>query len=343
MRARGSCTLWCAALLALLHSAAASAIPWDFSWDTLSTFAFPGDAPRFMTAAEEQHFSNFSMMLIWGFNATCLGSGGEYQPDCYSSVMYCNKSFPETQPFVRNMETSLQEQGARLKKARASPFPVLGYIEGMSIQQTYKNQMALVDTNASALLSIGSRGLVDCYTWGGCNWQGVEFRQYDLRQAAVVDYYANTVIGGLIDNPGLDGSFVDVIDFWLDKCPEWGCTAQEASDLTAASLTAVDAALGAAAAMGKVLSISSHTSLANHPDYYQAQLALLLKHGNGFRFWEFFTDSEDDVQSLAYETQTRGAPTHVHVTKRTLNPDWVELACFLLAMGEHSCEWRASS
>lgn len=126
------------------------------------------------------------------------------------------------------------------------------------------------------------------------------------------------------------------IDFWLDKCGRWGCTAEEAGDLTAASLTGVDAALGAAAAMGKVLSISSHTSLHQQPEYYHAQLDLLLKHGNGFRFWEFFTNSTDHVLSLAYETQARGAPTHVHVTKRTMNPHWVELACFLLAMGEHS-------
>ena len=271
-------------------------------------------------------------------NATCVNrtSGAFYQPDCYSSVMYCDKNAPESQPFLRNMETSLQEQGRRLKAARASYFPVLGYIEGMSIQQTYANQMALVDRNASALLSIASKGLVDCFTWGGCNWQGVEFRQYDLRQQAVVDYYANVVIGGLINNPGLDGSFVDVIDFWLDKCPEWGCTPQEAADLTAASLAGLDAALGAAAAMGKVLSISSHTSLGHAPDYYLAQLALLLKHGNGFRFWEFFTNSTDNVESLAFEALTRGAPTHVHVTERTLNPGWVELACFLLGMGEHS-------
>lgn len=291
-----------------------------------------------MTPSEEAHFSQFDMMLIWGMNATCVNrtTGEEYAPDCYSSVMYCDEAHKETQPFVRNMEISLQEQGRRLKGARSSYFPILGYIEGMSIQQTYEAQMALVDNNASALLSIESRGLVDCYTWGGCNWQGVEFRQYDLRQQAVVDYYANVVIGGLIDSPSLDGSFIDVIDFWLDKCGDWQCTPKEAADLTAASLAGVDAALGAAAAMGKVLSISSHTSLGHQPEYYEAQLALLLKHGNGFRFWEFMTNSSDDVLSLIYETQTRGVPTHVHVTERTLNPDWVELACFLLGMGEYS-------
>ena len=325
-------------LLPYFAAAAATRIPWAFNWTTLSTFAFPGDAPRFMTPDEEQHFAQFDMMLIWGMNATCYNatSGTTFAPACYASKMYCDESQKEKQPFVRNMEASLQEQGRRLKAARASYFPVLGYIEGMSIQQTYANQMALVDHNASALLSIAARGLVDCFTWGGCNWQGVEFRQYDLRQQAVVAYYANTVIGGLIANPGLDGSFIDVIDFWLSACKGWGCTAEEASDLTAASLAGVDAALGAASAMGKVLSISSHTSLGNQPAYYAAQLELLLKHGNGFRFWEFFTNSTDHVNSLIYEAQTRGAPTHVHVTERTMNPAWVELACFLLAMGEHS-------
>ena len=325
-------------LLLLALRSVSCALPWSFSWDTVSTFAFPGDAPRFMTEAEVAHFSNFSMMLIWGMNASCINAttGLEYPPDCHDSVMYCDQAHPETQPFVRNMESSLQEQGARLKQSRTSYFPVLGYIEGMSIQQTYALQMALVDHNRSALLSIESKGLVDCFTWGGCNWQGVEYVQYDLRQPAVRDYYANTVIAGLINNPGLDGSFLDVIDFWESECPRWGCTAAEAADLTAASLAAVDAALGAAAALGKVLSISSHTSLAVYPAYYHAQLALLLKHGNGIRFWEFFTDSEDNVRSLAYEALSQGVPTHVHVTKRTLNPHWVELACFLLAAGEHS-------
>ncbi len=92
-----------------------------------------------MTPSEEAHFSQFDMMLIWGLNATCVNrtTGSSYAPDCYSSVMYCDKENKETQPFVRNMETSLQEQGRRLKGARSSYFPILGYIEGMSIQQTY--------------------------------------------------------------------------------------------------------------------------------------------------------------------------------------------------------------
>ena len=164
----------------LLRSVAASFVmPWAYSWESLATFAFPGDAPRFMTPAEEAHFANFSMMLIWGMNATCRNASDSsfYPPETYSSVMYCDKAHPETQPFVRNMEASLQEQGARLKRARASPFPVIGYIEGLSIQQTYAKQMALVDNNSSALLSIKAKGMINCFDGGGCNWQGVEYRQ----------------------------------------------------------------------------------------------------------------------------------------------------------------------
>lgn len=47
----------------LLHAVATLAVPlsqWPFSWDTLPTFAFPGAAPRFMTAAEEAYFSEIA-------------------------------------------------------------------------------------------------------------------------------------------------------------------------------------------------------------------------------------------------------------------------------------------
>jgi hypothetical protein len=36
----------------------------------------------------------------------------------------------------------------------------------------------------------------------------------------------------------------------------------------------------------QVLSVSSHTSRANYPDFYYAQLQLLAKYGNGIRFYE---------------------------------------------------------
>ena len=235
------------------------------------------------------------------------------------------------------MEASLQEQGARLK-ARAPAYPVLGYIEYLSAQQYYEAQAALWlnATLSPLMLSVASKGLIDCYR-DGCDWQGTEFRQYDLRQAAARDYYVSTVLGSLITNPGLDGTFFDSIDWWLSACGSWPCTAQEKSDLVAASLTTLDAALAFAAGLGKVLSVSSHTSLGSNPEYYAAQAALLAKYpANAIRFWEFFSPSADCLASLRYETETLGLATHVHVDKRTMSPDWLELAVFLLGMGERS-------
>lgn len=69
-------------------------------------------------------------------------------------------------------------------------------------------------------------------------------------------------------------------------------------------------------------------------EYYLAQLALLKANGNGMRFWEFFTT--DDIPSLIYETQVVRVPVHVHVTDRTLAPDWVELAAVLMGYDSYT-------
>jgi len=241
------------------------------------------------------------------------------------------------------MEQSLQEQGRRLQYTRSQSnnsqqkFPVLGYIEGLSAQQYYTNQ-ALIMNNESYkdyLLSVQSKGEINCYT-DGCNWQGVEYRQYDLRSPIVRDYYVQNVIGGLINNTGLNGTFIDVIDWWISACSQWPCTPEETSELVNASLLALDQALLGALQANKVLSVSSHTNLFSQPDYYYQQAALLQKYGNGIRFWEFFSPTQENLLSLIYETQELQLPTHVHVTDRTLVPDWLELSVFLLGMGNYS-------
>lgn len=309
-------------------------LPWPFAWDTLSTFAFPGAAPRFMTPAEVAYFAaNFSSILIWGLNATCADGSA---PDCSHSTLYCNRSAPEAQAFMLTMESSLQEQGARLKAARPGAYyPVFGYIESLSAQKYYAAQARFLDDPAflSWRLSVASKGVIDCYR-DGCNWQGTEFRQYDLTQQAVRDYYVSDVIGALVNGSGLDGTFLDVIDWWSTACDDWPCTPAEAAALTTGALQTLDALL--AAYPDKVFSVSSHTSLAENAEFYFAQLELLKSRGNGVRFWEFFSGSAADVASLVYETQTVGVPTHVHATKRTLAPDWLELAAFLIGAGEHS-------
>jgi hypothetical protein len=241
------------------------------------------------------------------------------------------------------MEASLQAQGAALKaeaaRAGKASFFALGYIEYLSIQQYYAAQMEL--TNASwagtALLAVASRGLIDCFR-DGCDWQGTEFRQYDLRVPQVQQYYVEAVIGSLIAGPGLDGTFLDSIDWWAtDACAAWPCTEAEAVDLTLASLTTLQATLDAAAAMDKIISVSSHTTLTQFRDYYMQQIGILASHkAHAIRFWEFFTAEEAQLETLIYETATLGLATQVHVQDRTMNPSWVELAVFLLGAGEGS-------
>ena len=313
-----------------------ASLPWRFDWTTLSTFAFPGAAPRFMTAAEVAYFeANFSSMLIWGLNSTCADGS---PAACADSKIYCNRSSPETQRFLPTMEASLQQQGEALKARRAAQrpgvyFPVLGYLESLSAQQYYLAHQKILydDAAASWRLAVDALGVIDCFK-DGCSWQGTEFRQFDLRQPVVRDYYVYDVMGAIVNGSGLDGTFMDVLEWWYDACGNWACSAQERDDLVSASLLALEQVLQAYP--NKVFSVSSHTSLTYNTEYYLAQLALLKASGNGVRFWEFFEVS--DVPSLIYETQVMQLPVHVHVTSRTLCPDWLELAAVLLGYGDYT-------
>lgn len=51
---------------------------------------------------------------------------------------------------------------------------------------------------------------------------------------------------------------------------------------------------------------------------------------------EFWVASDDYVSTLVRETQALSLPVHVHTNRRTMNPDWVELAAFLVGAGEYS-------
>ena len=316
-----------------------------FSWDTVQAFSFPGAAPRFMTPAEvSYHVTNFQNMLIWGLNATCLNPERPASCPASASHCWCNETAPESQVWALTQETSLQAQGAALKaeavRQGKGAFFVLGYIEYLSIQQYYAAQMNLVSNAtwaAKALLSVASKGLIDCYT-DGCNWQGVEFRQYDLRVPEVQAYYVDQVIGSLIADPGLDGTFLDSIDWWAtDACLSWPCTPAEAEDLTLASLSTLEAVLASAAKMDKLISVSSHTTLTTAREFYLQQSAILARYSrHAIRFQEFFAPTEEYLTTMLYETAELGLAEHVHVQDRTLAPDWVELAVFLLGAGPNS-------
>ena len=140
---------------------------------------------------------------------------------------------------------------------------------------------------------------------GGCCEQGSEFAMYDFRQQAARDYLVNSVLPPLISGDGLDGTFLDSIDWFLTfGCGgRWVCTDAEREGLVAGSLLALDASLAYAAGEGKLLSVSSHNSLGVNRDFYLAQLDLIARHGNAWRFYEGFGVSPDAMETYLFEAQ----------------------------------------
>ena len=336
--------------------------------------AFPGAASRFLSPEEAANFTrNFGSLMIWGLGATCLSptdNTTQFPAFCGSSWCQClppplRKAPLEAQRFVTNMDGNLQAQGAALKAAAAAQgraVSVLGYIDHTSPQQYFANQNALREDPSLAvhlarLESLGGAP-IDCMSAarGNCCEQGSEFSIYNFSNPATVAYYAEKVVGALIDGPGLDGTFLDSIDwpltFGCGASPgHWVCTPAEKAALVRGTLDALDAALAYSASRGKLLSVSSHNSLGHNAEYYLAQLALLAGHGNGWRFYESFEVSPDSLATYLFEAQglnvSSGAalpatpryavPVMMHTyATPTMNPDWVELAAFLLGANTNS-------
>lgn len=159
---------------------------------------------------------------------------------------------------------------------------------------------------------------------------------YDFRQENARAYWVDEVLPALIDSPDIDGVFLDESDNLVNNlCHQWSCTAQEVADLTAGTLQLLDAALAKAAALGKWLSISLTSTLQLNAPYLNAVLDSIQRHGAGFRYYEFFK-SEADLEAFIYEAQTLGIPVQAHAESLTMNPDFVELAVFLIGAGEYS-------
>ena len=285
---------------------AAAADPFSrfsFSWATVPVVAFPGAASRMMTEAEVANFTlNFGAMMIWGLNTTCLDTRDNvttFPAFCGSSWCQCfpDRGAPlELQRFVTQGEASLQAQGAALKAAAAArglaPRPTLGYIDFTSPQQWFLAQNALREDPAlghlRTTLESPATGLIDCMApapKGGCCEQGGEFAMYDFRQQEAIDYVVNAVLPPLIDGDGLDGTFLDSIDWFLTfGCGgRWVCTDAEKQGLVAGSLRALDASLAYAASKNKLLSVSSHNSLGTNSAFYLVQLDLIARYGNAWR------------------------------------------------------------
>jgi len=338
--------------------ALARSLPWPFSWDTVPSLAFPGAANRMMTEAEVDNFAaNFSAITIWGLNATCINvtTGAAFPADCPPAASSCHCNVPEprsvNQRFVQSMESSLRAQAVALKAAAAQRgkfLPVLGYIESGAMDQYSSAQArAMYDPALSSFrLSLESVGLVDCFR-DGCNYQGVEFRQFDLRLPEVRAYVATQVLGLLVNDSALDGSFIDTLENQhIYLCRSVNCTPEEVSGIRAGSLLYLSAMLDAGAAAGKVISASCHVTPGQDRLYYEDYIAALVAHSNSsIRYWEFFSTGS---LNMFMSEVAQGLAQHVHVRSRTLNPDWVELAAFLIGAGDHcyfSCSgpWNLDS
>ena len=336
---RAAAAAACLLLLLAGGSGAAVAPPWPFSWATVSTFAFPGASPRFMNATELARFARFSMNNIWGVNATCINTtdGSSTFPATCPGDSWCsclpdaphNDGY-EAQRWVLSMDSSLQAQSAAIKAAAGAPaaraMPVLGYFNLDVAQQYSAHQFAFCYDNATfgALrLATQAKGVIDCFR-DGCDYQGMEYCMYDFRLPAARDFWVETVLPALIDSPDIDGVFLDESDNLVNNlCHQWACTPQELADLTNGTLQLLDAALAKAAALGKWLSISLTSTLSLNAAYLQAVLASILKHGSGFRYYEFFK-SEEDLEAFIYEAQTLGIPVQAHAESMTMNPDFGE-------------------
>jgi hypothetical protein len=333
-----------------------------------------------MTPSQATNFTrDFKSLMIWGINATCLDPKDNtttFPAYCWGSWCQCKpRGTPRdqlvNQVFKTNMEASLQAQGSALKAALAAQglpvIPILGYLDHMSPQQYFEGQNALREDPALAvhLARLSSPPLngavINCMATtasgrGSCCEQGSEFSIYNFGNPATVQYYAERVIVPLIEGPGLDGTFLDSIDWALTfgcgrEPGNWTCTAEEKEGLVAGSLAALDAALGAAALRGKLLSVSAHVDLRENTDYYLAQLALIARHGNAWRFYEGFSVGAAQMATYLFEAQglnvsgnasvpdpsNYSVPVMMHFYDPPVYaPDWVQLAAFLIGANEFS-------
>jgi hypothetical protein len=329
----------------LLAAAVGAQLP-PFSWEKIPVFAFPGASTRFMDAGELLHFSKFQQLVIWGINASCINitTGTQYPAQwggdkrCFGTCIQAVGAL-ENQTFALNMDTQLQLQALALK-ASGAPL-VLGYFNG-AVAELYFEQQEKWCRNASFQpqhLALASLGEVDCFHQG-CNFVGMEYRAFDYRQKETRDFWVDTILPALIASPHIDGVFLDEMDLVINnRCAHWHCSPTELADLTAGYELLLDAALAKAATLGKFLSVSITSTLTNNPQYHRAITDSIKRHSSGARYYEFFAGNSqgmDHLATLAYEAQTLGIPVHAHAESITHNPSFVELALFLLGMGNNS-------
>jgi hypothetical protein len=168
----------------------------EYSWDKLSTYAFPGHIMGSnLTADQVAHFSKFSLLLYWGIDLREDHSKGPGW-------------------FVPDQEARAIAQAAALKAANPD-IKLFPYITGFMAQTWFAAQSEFdqpehqawwlkdpvtgvpIDCNSSSAL--GKANVCMGYS------QGAPGRLYDWRIPAVRDYFTAKVISPYVDCENISG------------------------------------------------------------------------------------------------------------------------------------------
>eukprot|EP01084_Bolivina_argentea_P319919 554959_1 len=320
-----------------------------FSWSHVPIFAFPGFHHGFLTESDITKYSlnSFDQLLLCAFNVSCQNpkNGNIYPAQLSNSYYSCGSDHT----FYANMEQSLQYQAYDLKTNLIKNKPnlkVFGYIESTNVQQSYVYQQRFnSDTPPfnTYHLQLDNMGVINCYT-DNCDWQGPSYRQYDHRQQSVRDYFVNSVVYNLINSTFIDGVFIDSVSSWpVVLCPEWKCTPTEYQQLFDGSLNVTLQTVDLLHNLNKIGIISAHVDMFHFADYYWKYRQILQKYNgdHSIRFYEcvesYYWGSSfyNHFVTLLNESAVNMA-IHFHNCKKKMNPDWVELAAFLIVANNQS-------
>eukprot|EP01084_Bolivina_argentea_P095852 172323_1 len=313
-----------------------------FSWDKPPIFAFPGAHDGFITQQEINlyNYTQFQQFNIWGFNVSCQAPNGTIYPAPTPSSRYeCPNN-----SFYPNLETALQYQSHQLKQMLSTNLSIFPYIIFTSAQQSYVYQNIFNSPQHSDWhLTLTNAGTINCFNASyHCEYQGPSEYQYDFRQTAVQNYFINNILMSITNSSFVNGLFLDEVDNWICIwCNSWHCTPQEISDISDAIVNTLNnmfAAYKKAYGSSKVFSISLKSNLNSYSDLYWRIRGILEKYNDiAIRYYEGFQAAD---KFMTYFNETNygigGLAQQVHSYAKTLNPDFVEFAAFLIGANNQS-------
>lgn len=308
----------------------------NYSWDRISTYAFPGHIlGATFTDAEVDHFAKFTLLLFWGI---------DLRPD------------PARGPgwWVPDQEAKSLAQAAAIK-AKNPSIHLFPYIGGFMAETWFKAQWDFTQPDHEAwwLKDPATGTPIDCndtvanvcYGYS----QGAPGKLYDWRIPAVRDYFTNTVIAPYVDNDNISGIFMDDTTDVAQRCMHpphgqqpctgsWTFTAWEQRAFVNATMVHLEQALSSMTKRGKTAIISTEVSRDSAPLNASVFDAMLQRHG-AMHFNEFFSGSEDDVQTALQITRAGGFFMVHSGGPDTIGPfsdREYALAAFLVVAAEHS-------